>query len=58
MRALAELRGPVDAFFDRVLVNADDAALRVNRLLLLGRIRSALGAVADFSLIEDAPTAG
>jgi glycyl-tRNA synthetase beta chain len=58
MRALAELRGPVDAFFDRVLVNVDDAPLRVNRLLLLGRIRSALGAVADFSLIEDAPAAG
>ena len=58
MRALAELRAPVDAFFGRVLVNADDPALRVNRLLLLGRIRSALGAVADFSLIEDAPTAG
>jgi glycyl-tRNA synthetase beta chain len=57
MRALAELRGPVDAFFDRVLVNVDDAPLRVNRLLLLGRIRSALGAVADFSLIEDAPAA-
>ncbi len=56
MRTLAELRGPVDAFFGRVLVNAEDAALRVNRLLLLGRIRSALGAVADFSLIEDAPT--
>ncbi|HMR33393.1 MAG TPA: glycine--tRNA ligase subunit beta [Geminicoccaceae bacterium] len=58
MRALAELRAPVDAFFGRVLVNADDPALRVNRLLLLGRIRSALGAVADFSLVEDAPTAG
>ena len=58
MRALAELRGPVDDFFGRVLVNADEAALRVNRLLVLGRIRSALGSVADFSLIEDAPAGG
>ena len=32
MRALAELRAPVDAFFDKVTVNADDAALRENRL--------------------------
>ncbi|MFO1067027.1 MAG: glycine--tRNA ligase subunit beta [Geminicoccaceae bacterium] len=53
MAALASLRGPVDAFFDRVMVNVEDAGLRVNRLLLLGRIRSALGAVADFALIED-----
>src|SRR5690606_37548883 len=53
MAALASLRQPVDAFFDRVTVNADDPALRENRLRLLGQIRSALGAVADFSLIED-----
>jgi glycyl-tRNA synthetase beta chain len=53
MAALARLRRPVDAFFDRVTVNAEDPKLRENRLYLLGQIRSALGAVADFSLIED-----
>jgi glycyl-tRNA synthetase beta chain len=53
MEALARLRQPVDAFFERVTVNAEEAELRENRLRLLGQIRSALGAVADFSLIED-----
>ncbi|MEZ5994705.1 MAG: glycine--tRNA ligase subunit beta [Hyphomonadaceae bacterium] len=52
MRALSALRGPVDAFFDQVLVNAEDAALRRNRLLLLTRFVQALSAVADFSKIE------
>jgi glycyl-tRNA synthetase beta chain len=52
MAALARLRGPVDAFFDGVQVNADDAALRENRLKLLNEIRAALGGVADFSKIE------
>lgn len=52
MAALATLRGPVDAFFDGVQVNADDAALRENRLKLLNGIRSALEGVADFSKIE------
>ncbi|MEM7022321.1 MAG: glycine--tRNA ligase subunit beta [Pseudomonadota bacterium] len=56
MTALAHLRRPVDAFFDRVTVNSDDASLRENRLRLLAQIRSALGAVADFSLIEDTET--
>jgi glycyl-tRNA synthetase beta chain len=54
MAALARLRRPVDAFFDRVTVNSDDPGQRENRLCLLAQIRSALGAVADFSLIEDA----
>ncbi len=53
MAALARLRQPVDAFFDRVTVNAEDPRLRENRLCLLGQIRSALGALADFSLIQD-----
>ena len=53
MAALARLRQPVDAFFDRVTVNAEDPQLRENRLYLLGQIRSALGALADFSLIQD-----
>jgi glycyl-tRNA synthetase beta chain len=53
MAALARLRQPVDAFFDRVTVNAEEPKLRENRLYLLGQIRSALGVIADFSLIED-----
>lgn len=53
MAALAALRGPIDAFFDRVMVNADDPELRVNRLFILSRIRSALGEVADFARIEE-----
>jgi glycyl-tRNA synthetase beta chain len=52
MAALAKLRGPVDAFFDAVTVNADDAKLRENRLKLLNGIRAALEGVADFSRIE------
>ena len=52
MKALAGLRAPVDAFFDKVLVNAEDPALRRNRLLLLSRFTEALSAVADFSKIE------
>ncbi|MEQ1715086.1 MAG: glycine--tRNA ligase subunit beta, partial [Hyphomicrobium sp.] len=51
MRALAELRPPVDAFFDKTLVNADDAKLRENRLKLLSEIRAATLTVADFSKI-------
>jgi glycyl-tRNA synthetase beta chain len=52
MAALANMRAPVDAFFDHVTVNADDKALRANRLRLLSRIRAALNRVADFSKIE------
>src|SRR5262249_26805864 len=51
MRALAELRAPVDAFFDKATVNAPDAALRANRLALLSEIRAATHTVADFSRI-------
>jgi len=51
MRALAELRAPVDAFFDKVTVNAPDAALRANRLALLSEIRATTLNVADFSKI-------
>lgn len=51
MSAMARLRAPVDAFFDRVTVNADDPKLRINRLLLLSRIRATLEMVADFSKI-------
>ncbi len=52
MTALAELRAPIDVFFDRVTVNADDPALRLNRLKLLNRIRVTIDRVADFSKIE------
>lgn len=52
MSALAELRAPVDAFFDHVTVNCTNSRLRVNRLRLLSQIRSALERVADFSQIE------
>ena len=51
MRALAALRAPVDAFFEKVLVNDEDEAVRANRLALLARIRAATGQVADFSKI-------
>jgi len=51
MRALAELRAPVDAFFDKVTVNAEDPALRKNRLRLLSEIRAATLNVADFTKI-------
>jgi glycyl-tRNA synthetase beta chain len=51
MRALAELRAPVDAFFDKVTVNDADPTMRVNRLRLLSQIRSATLNVADFSKI-------
>lgn len=51
MAAIAGLRAPVDAFFDSVLVNAPDEAVRANRLRLLNRIREATGAVADFSKV-------
>jgi glycyl-tRNA synthetase beta chain len=52
MTALARLRQPVDAFFDKVTVNTDDAKLRENRLRLLARIRDTMNRVADFSQIE------
>ncbi|WP_442879825.1 glycine--tRNA ligase subunit beta [Aurantimonas sp. E1-2-R+4] len=51
MAGLANLRIPVDAFFDKVLVNAEDEAVRANRLALLARIRAATRKVADFGKI-------
>ncbi len=51
MRALGHLRQPVDIFFDTVLVNDADSAIRGNRLALLRRIRTATETVADFSRI-------
>ena len=52
MQALAELRAPLDAFFETVIVNADNAAIRANRLRLLTALRSLLSTIADFSTIE------
>jgi glycyl-tRNA synthetase beta chain len=51
MRELAGLRAPVDAFFDKVLVNSEVAEERDNRLRLLARVRDAMGRVADFSQV-------
>ena len=50
--ALAALRGPVDAFFEAVLVNADNPDLRQNRLRLLALLRDTTRKVADFSQIS------
>jgi len=52
MAALAKLRGPVDAFFEKVTVNSEETQVRENRLKLLAEIRTALQGVADFSKIE------
>ncbi len=51
MTALARLRAPVDAFFDKVMVNSEVAAERENRLKLLGQVRAVMGRVADFGMI-------
>lgn len=52
MTALAGLRAPIDAFFETVKVNDDDADIRINRLKLLFIIRTATKTIADFSRIE------
>ena len=52
MRAMSRLRGPVDAFFEKVTVNAEIPKLRENRLRLLSEIRNAMHSVADFSKVE------
>lgn len=52
LNALAALREPVDAFFEQVMVNADDAALRRNRLALLAQLRGLFLDVADISLLD------
>jgi glycyl-tRNA synthetase beta chain len=57
LRSLAALRAPVDRFFDHVMVMADDAAQRRNRLILLGRLRRMFLHVADISLLP-APERG
>jgi len=52
MAAVANLRKPIDAFFDKVTVNVEDKETRANRLKLLAGIRAALMPIADFSKIE------
>jgi len=52
LSALAALRTPVDAFFDGVMVNADDPALRANRLGLLAKLHAAMNQVADLSKLS------
>ena len=49
LQALAALKAPVDAFFDQVMVNADDPALKANRLALLHRLHQTMNRVADLS---------
>jgi len=52
LTALAALRAPVDAFFDGVMVNADDPALRANRLGLLAKLHVAMNQIADLSRLS------
>ncbi|HCJ29126.1 MAG TPA: glycine--tRNA ligase subunit beta [Pseudomonas sp.] len=51
LERLAHLRGPVDAFFEAVLVNAEDASVRANRYALLARLRGLFLGVADISTL-------
>lgn len=50
---LASLRDDVDAFFDKVMVNADDPKVRANRLAMLKKLQSLFGSVADISLLQN-----
>jgi glycyl-tRNA synthetase beta chain len=52
LQSLAALRGPVDAFFDGVMVNVEDVALRTNRLGLLATLHAAMNRVADLSRLS------
>jgi len=52
MAALARVRAPIDTFFESVVINVEDRAVRRNRLLLLSKIRAAAGEVADLSRLE------
>ena len=52
MQALAALSGPIDNFFDAVVVNTDDAAVRANRLALLAVVRARMQMIADFNQLE------
>jgi glycyl-tRNA synthetase beta chain len=52
LQALATLKEPVDRFFDEVMVNTDDAALRDNRLILLTQLHQAMNRIADISKLS------
>ncbi|MEF9995476.1 MAG: glycine--tRNA ligase subunit beta [Burkholderiaceae bacterium] len=52
LKSLAPLKLPVDAFFDEVMVNVDDAALRNNRLALLGRLHAVMNRVAELARLS------
>ena len=52
--ALAELSAPINDFFDKVVVNSEEEAIRLNRLALLGQIRAAMSEIADFNQLEGA----
>ncbi|GMU48047.1 MAG: hypothetical protein AMXMBFR31_02730 [Candidatus Desulfobacillus denitrificans] len=52
LQALAALKGPVDAFFDHVMVNVEDDVLRANRLGLLATLHAAMNRVADLSKLS------
>ena len=52
MKGLAGLRGPVDAFFDQVTVNAEASKIRLNRLRLLAKLRDTMHQIAEFAKIE------
>jgi glycyl-tRNA synthetase beta chain len=52
LEELANLREPVDEFFDKVMVNAEDKDLRINRLTLLSKLRELFLQVADISLLQ------
>jgi glycyl-tRNA synthetase beta chain len=55
LRRLAALRAPVDRYFDEVMVMAEDAAVRRNRLVMLSRLRAMFLRVADISLLPGGP---
>ena len=52
MQGLASLSGPIDRFFDAVVVNADENTVRSNRLALLAAVRAKMLIIADFSQLE------
>jgi glycyl-tRNA synthetase beta chain len=58
LKALARLRPAVDRFFDKVMVMAEDVALRNNRLALVNGVKKLFDQIADFSKISTAPAAG
>ncbi len=52
LHTLVSVRKPLDAFFDKIIVNADQADIRANRLTLLSQVREAVHEIADFSTLE------